>query len=49
MSEQENISTSEPKDEDVEAHKKKSAQATDEPKAEGESDDDVELHKRRSA
>lgn len=46
MSEQENISTSEPKDEDVEAHKKKTA-LTDEPKAEGESDDDVELHKKK--
>ncbi len=46
MSEQENISTSEPKDEDVEAHKKKAL--TDEPKAEGESDDDVEAHKKKS-
>jgi len=46
VSEQDNITTSEPKDEDVEAHKKKSIQANDEPKAEGESDDDVELHRR---
>src|ERR671913_272612 len=38
MSEQD-ITTSEPKDEDVEAHKKKSVQANEEPKAEGESDD----------
>jgi hypothetical protein len=48
VSEQENI-TSDPKDEDVEAHKKKAVQASDEPKAEGESDDDVELHRRRSS
>ena len=48
MSEQD-ITTSEPKDEDVEAHKKKSVQANEEPKVEGESDDDVELHKRRSS
>jgi hypothetical protein len=33
---------------DVEAHKKKSVMATDEPKADGESDDDVEAHKKKS-
>lgn len=35
-------------DEDVEAHKKKNAKATDEGSEQG-SDDDFELHKRRNA
>ena len=41
VSEQENISK---EDEDVEAHKRKKAMASDEPRDESESNDDVELH-----
>lgn len=45
MSEQENITSSE---DDVEAHKRKAAMNSEEPKLEGEADDDVELHKKKS-
>lgn len=44
MEDAEKVRTGEP--DDVEAHKKPKPQATDEPKAEGESDEDFEAHRK---
>ena len=49
MSEREKLESEEPGtdvEEDVEAHKRKAAMASDEPRTEGESDDDVEAHRK---